>query len=183
MAHLSTGDDDVAGRRPAHNSGLVWGKPPAAAIDQGIQRLIARLYNELRRHPTAGEIEENIYGPTLAPEIVEAMANAARIFRQGVGRDATPFELYAGLVLADARAAMFNYLEREIQPGDRVMWADCDANGQRLHQTLNGRDDMIVPAYGTVTAQPEGWYGENIITRDDGRRVIIGRSRLIKVRS
>ncbi len=43
------------------------------------------------------------------------------------------------------------------------------------------RDDMIVPAYGIVTAQPEGWHGDNIITRDDGRQVILGRKWLIKV--
>ena len=38
-----------------------------------------------------------------------------------------------------------------------------------------------MPAYGTVTAQPEGWHGDNTITRDDGRTVIIGRKWLIKV--
>ena len=61
------------------------------------------------------------------------------------------------------------------------MWAECDDNGELLHQTLDGRDDMIVPAHGTVTAQPEGWNGDNTITRDDGRTVIIGRKWLIKV--
>ncbi len=38
-----------------------------------------------------------------------------------------------------------------------------------------------VPAYGTITAQPEGWHGDNMITRDDGRTVMIGRKWLIKV--
>jgi hypothetical protein len=61
------------------------------------------------------------------------------------------------------------------------MWAERDDYGELLHQTLDGRDDMIVPVYGTVTAQPEGWHGDNIITRDDGHTVIIGRKWLIKV--
>jgi hypothetical protein len=84
-------------------------------------------------------------------------------------------------VLADCQAALVTYLELEIQVGDRVMWAERDAKGELLHQTLGGRDDMIVPAYGTVTAQPDSWHGENIIIRDDGRTVILGRKWLIKV--
>jgi hypothetical protein len=36
----------------ANGNGLLWGDPPAAMIEEGIQRLIARLYGELRRHPT-----------------------------------------------------------------------------------------------------------------------------------
>jgi hypothetical protein len=87
----------------------------------------------------------------------------------------------AGLLMADTETALFVYLELEIQVGDRVMWAEHDDNGEFMHQTLDGRDDMIVPAYGTVTAQPEGWNGDNTITRDDGRTVIIGRKWLIKV--
>jgi hypothetical protein len=133
-------------------------------------------------HPTVAAIDEHIYGPTMAREIVEGMANAARIFRQDIGRDPTAAELQAGLLLADTHVAMFTYLELEIQVGDRVMWAECDDNGQRLHQTVDDRDDMIVPTYGTVTAQPEGWHRDNTITRDDGRTVTIGRKWLIKVR-
>ena len=52
---------------------------------------------------------------------------------------------------------MFTYLEHEIQVGDRAMWAERDHKGEFLHQTLDHRDDMIVPAYGTVIAQAEGW--------------------------
>ena len=162
---------------------MLWGEPPAAMIDDAIRRLIARLYSELRRHPTVAEIDEQIYGPTAAPEIVEGMANAARVFREDVGRDPTPAEVQAGLLLADPQAALFTYLEFEIQVGDRVMWAERDATGALLHQTLDGRDDMIVPAYGTVTAQPEGWHGDNTVQRDDGRTVTIGRKWLIKVAS
>lgn len=161
---------------------LLWGEPPAAMIDEAIQHLIARLYADLRRHPTVAEIDEQIYGPDIAPEIVEGMANAARVFREDVGRDPTLAELQAGLVLADTQDALFIYLEREIQVGDRVMWAERDDNGELLHQMLDGRDDMIVPAYGTVTAQREGWHGDNIITCDDGREVILGRKWLIRVR-
>ena len=90
--------------------------------------------------------------------------------------------MQAGLLLADTQGALFTYLELEIQVGDRVMWAERDDNGQLLHQTLDGCDDVIVLAYGTVTAQPEGWHGDNIITRDNGREVILGRKWLIRVR-
>jgi hypothetical protein len=150
-------------------------------IEEGIQRLIARLYGKLRRYPTVEEIDEQIYGPAIAPEIVEGMANAARVFREDVGRDPTPAEMQAGLLMADTETALMTYFGLDIQVGDRVMWADRDDNGKFLHQTLDGRDDMIGPAYGTVTAQPEGWHGDNIIARDDGREVILGRKWLVKV--
>jgi hypothetical protein len=164
----------------ASGAELLWGDPPSAMIEEGIQRLIARLYAELHRHPTVAEIDEHVYGPIPAPEIVEAMANALRVFRDDVGRDPTPFEVQAGLVLADTQAALFTYLELEIQVGDRVMWAERGDDGEFLRQTLDGRD-VIVPANGTVTAQPEGWHGENIITRDDGQTVVLCRKWLIKV--
>jgi hypothetical protein len=174
--------NDVAGDRAARDSELIWGKAPAAMIDEAIQRLIARLYDQLHRHPTVAEIDEHIYGPNMAPEIVEGIAKAASAFRRDMGRDPTPAELWAGLLLAETQEAVFTYLAFEIRVGDRVMWAECDANGERLHQTLDGRDDMIVPAYGTVVAQPNGWRGDNTIQRDDGRTVTIGRKWLIKVR-
>ena len=50
---------------------ILWGYPPAEKIDEGVQRLIARLYAELRRYPEVAEIDEHIYGPTTAPEIIE----------------------------------------------------------------------------------------------------------------
>jgi hypothetical protein len=161
---------------------VLWGSPLAAMIEDGLQRLIERLYSELHRHPTVAEIDDETYSTTPAREIAESMVNAARAFRDDIGRDPAPFELQAGLVLADTEAALFTYLEREIQVGDRVMWAECDAGGKRLHQTVDGRDDMIVPAYGTVVAQPEGWTGEHTVYRDGGPTVTIGRKWLIKVR-
>jgi hypothetical protein len=129
------------------------------------------------------EIDDQTYSTTPPREIAESMVKAAKAFRDDIGRDPTPFELQAGLVLADTQAALFTYLEREIKVGDRVMWAECDANGERLHQTVDGRDDMIVPVYGTVVAQPEGWTGEHTVERDDGLTATIGRKWLIKVRS
>ncbi|OBG50193.1 hypothetical protein A5704_06045 [Mycobacterium sp. E735] len=149
-------------------------------IEAGIQRLIARLYTELRRQPTVAEIDEQIYGPAPAPEIVEGMANAARVFREDLGRDPAPDEMQAGLLLADTQGALFTYLELEIQVGDRVMWAERDDDGELLRQSVDGRDE-IVPVYGIVTAQPEGWHGDNTVTRDDGHIAIIGRMWLIKV--
>lgn len=84
-------------------------------------------------------------------------------------------------MLADSQAALTSCLELEIQVGDKVIWAERDSKGELLHQALDGRDVMIAPAYGTVTAQPQGWQGDNIIIRDDGRTVILGRKWLIKV--
>jgi hypothetical protein len=181
MTDWSSSFMNLAESLTAKKTELLWGYPPAAMIEEGLQRLIARLYTELRRHPTVAEIDEDTYGPTPAPEIVDAMADAARVFGEDVGRDPTPAEMQAGLLLTDTQAALFTYIEREIQVGDRVMWAERDDNGELLHQTIDGRDDMIVPAYGTVTAQPEGWHGDNTITRDDGRTVIMGRKWLIKL--
>jgi len=84
-------------------------------------------------------------------------------------------------VLADTQAALFTYLEREIQVGDRVLWAEHDDEGELLRPTRDRSDDTLVFAYGTVTAQPDGWNGDNIITRDDGRTVRLGREWLIKM--
>ncbi len=58
------------------------------------------------------------------------MANAARVFRGDISRDPTPGEMHAGLLLADTQAALFTYLELEIQDGSRVMWAGRDDNGE-----------------------------------------------------
>jgi hypothetical protein len=181
MTHWSRNATNFAEGLVANGAEMLWGEPPAAMIEEGMQRLIARLYAELRRHPTVAQIDEQVYGPTAAPEIVDGMANAARVFREDVGRDPTPAELNAGLLLADTQGALLTYLELEIQVGSRVMWADCNDNGERLHQTLDGRDDAIVPAYGTVIAQPDGWNNANTIARDDGRIVCLGRNWLIKV--
>lgn len=166
----------------ANRTEVLWGTPPAAMIEEGLQCLIGRLYSELHRHPTVAEIDEQAYSSTPAPEIVEAMGHATGVFREDVGRDPTPFELQAGLVLADTQAALVTYLEREIQVGDRVKWAETDPLGERLHQTIDGRDDMIVPIYGTVVAQPQGWTGNQTVERDDGRTVFVARKWLIRVR-
>lgn len=181
MIHGSQSGSSFAEDRSAPRNELLWGDPPAAMIEEGIQQLIARLYAELRRHPTVAEINQQTYGPTPAPEIVEGMSNAAKVFRADIGREPTLAELEAGLLLADTQAAQFTYLEREIQVGDQVMWAERDENGGLLHQSIDGRDDIIVPAYGAVAAQPGGWHSDNIITCDDGRTVVIGREWLIKV--
>ena len=162
---------------------MLWGYPAAVMIEAGIQLLIARLHTESGHYPSSAEIREHIYGRTAAPEITDAIIYAAKVFRQDVGRYPTPTEVLAGLLLVDTEAALLSYVANDIRVGDRVMWAERDDNGQFLHQTLDGRDDMIVPAYGTVVAQPDGWDGDNTVTRDDGRTVIIGRKWLIKVPS
>ena len=128
-----------------------------------------------------GRHRQTDFGTTTAPEIIEAIANAANVFREDVGRYPTQAEAQAGLVLADTQAALFTYLEREIQVGDRVLWAEHDDEGELLRPTRDRSDDTLVFAYGTVTAQPDGWNGKNIITRDEGRTAVIDREWLVKV--
>jgi len=45
---------------------------------------------------------------------------------------------------------------------------------------FEGSGYSLVFACGTVIAQPDGWHGQNTITRDDGRTVVIDRKWLIK---
>lgn len=179
MNHSRQAGTDLPKGHNVNDGAALWGGPPAAEIEVGLQRLIARLYSEMRCHPTVAELDEQVYAAQPAPEIVEAIADAARVFHEDVGREPSAFELQAGLVLADTRAALITYLELEIQVGDRVMWAETDDNGQRLHQNIDGRDDIIVPVFGTVIAQPDGWRGDNVISRDDGRTVVVGRKWLV----
>ena len=61
------------------------------------------------------------------------------------------------------------------------MWAERDDNGEFPCATRADDDDLLVFAYGTVTAQPDGWNGKNTITRDDGRTLTIGREWLVRV--
>jgi hypothetical protein len=166
---------------PEDGEPVLWGHPAATMIEAGVQRLIARLDTEWRRYPTVAEIDEHIYGRTPAPEITEAIIYAANVFREDVGRYPTPAEVLAGLLLIDTEIALLTFIANEIRVGDRVMWAEHDDNGEFRRPTREGSDDELVFAYGTVTAQPDGWNGNNIITRDDGRTAVIGREWLIKM--
>ena len=166
---------------PEDSEPILWGYPAAAMIDAGVQQLIARLDTELRRYPTVDEVHEHIYGRTPAPEMTEGIIYAANVFRQDVGRYPTPAEVLTGLLLVDTELALFTYIANDIRVGDRVMWPKHDDKGELLHQARNGSDDTLVFAYGTVTAQADGWNGSNIITRDDGRTAVIGREWLIKM--
>jgi hypothetical protein len=103
------------------------------------------------------------------------------VFQHDFGRYPTPTEVMADLLDIDTELALFIYIANDIQVGDRVMWPLHDDNGQLLHQAREGSDDTLVFAYGTVTAQPEGWNGPNTIASDDGRTLAIGREWLIKV--
>lgn len=156
-----------------------WGPPPAEVIAEGKQRLIARLYRELDRHPSATQVDEETFGPETAPEMIEAIAGAAEVFRRDLGRNPTEHEVLGGLLLDDTDDALLIYLEREIQVGDRVIWPERDAEGNYLHHTIDGRE-LVVSGFGTVTAQPDGWHGDNVIASDDGRTVVLGRKWLRK---
>ena len=159
----------------------LWGDPAATMIEAGVQRLIARLDTTWHRYPAVAEIDEHIYGRTPAPEITEGIIYAAQVFRQDVGRYPTPAEVLAGLLLVDVEIALLTHVANEIRVGDRVMWAEHDDEGEFRRPTREDNDDELVFAYGTVTAQPDGWNGKNIITRDDGRTAVIDREWLVKV--
>ena len=181
MTHWSGSGISVAERDHDDSTAMLWGYPAAAMIDAGVPRLIARLDTAWRRYPTVAEIDEHIYGGAPAPEITEGIIYAAQVFRQDVGRYPTPAEVLAGLLLIDVEIALFTYIANEIRVGDRVMWAEHDDEGEFLRPTREDNDDELVFAYGTVTAQPDGWNGKNTITRDDGRTTVIGREWLIKM--
>ncbi len=68
--HSGTG---VAADHTGNDTELLWGGPPSVMIEEGVQRLIGRLYGELHRYPAVAEIDEHIYGKTPAPEISEAI--------------------------------------------------------------------------------------------------------------
>jgi hypothetical protein len=160
---------------------VLWGYPAATMIEAGVQRLIARLDTAWRRYPTVAEIDEHIYGRTPAPEITAGIIYATNIFREDVGRYPTPAEVLAGLLLIDTEIALLTHVANDIRVGDRVMWGEHDDNSQYLRPSREDNDDELVFAYGTVTAQPDGWNGKNIITRDDGRTTVIGREWLVKM--
>ena len=164
-----------------HDVQVLWGPRPAAMIDAGVQRLIARLNNELGRYPKIEEIDGLIYGPGPAPEIIDGIVYATAMFRADVGRYPMPAEIIAGLLATDTDVALTAYIANEIRVGDRVMWAEQDNTGQFLHRARENSYDTLVIYYGTVTGQPQGWDGPNVIIRDDGRTVSIDRERLIRV--
>jgi hypothetical protein len=181
MTHWSRSGISFAERGHDDSTAMLWGDPAATLIEAGVQRLIARLDTELGRYPTVAEIHEHICGGTPAPEITEGIIYAANVFRTDVGRYPTPAEVLAGLLLVDTEIALFTYIANEIRVGDRVMWAEHDDNGQLLHQARDGSEDTLVFAYGTVTAQPEGWNGPHTIASDDGRTLVVRREWLVKV--
>lgn len=181
MTHWSGSGIGVAERDHDDSTATLWGYPAATMIEAGVQRLVARLDTEWRRYPTVAEIDEHIYGGAPAPEITEGIVYAAEVFRQDVGRYPTPAEVLAGLLLVDTEIALLTFIANEIRVGDQVMWAEHDDNGDFLRSTREGSDDALMFAYGTVTAQPDGGNGNNIITRDDGRTAVIGREWLIKM--
>lgn len=104
-----------------HDMQVLWGPRPAAMIDAGLQRLIARLDTELGRYPNIEEIDEIVYGHTPAPEIIDGIVHATAIFRADVGRYPTPAEMIAGLLATDTDLALTAYIANEIRVGDRVM--------------------------------------------------------------
>jgi len=61
MTHWS--DSGIPLTEDHDDAEIIWGDPPAAAIEEGLQRLIARLYAELRHHPTVADIDEQTSAP------------------------------------------------------------------------------------------------------------------------
>jgi hypothetical protein len=99
---------------------VLWGYPPAAMVEAGVQRLIARLDTELYRYPTVAEVDEHIYSSTPAPEITEGIIYAANTFRRDVGRYPTPAEVLAGLLLVDTEMTLLAYIATRFASANRL---------------------------------------------------------------
>lgn len=84
-------------------SEMVWGDSPADALSAGMSQLIQRMHTELGRYPTAAELDAV---KTTAPEMVEAITEAAEIFTTDVGRTPTSGEIAAGLAFSDSEIAL-----------------------------------------------------------------------------
>jgi len=153
-----------------------WPLAAAALIADGKQRVIDRLLDKLNYLPSAATIDENIFGASTTPEIIEAIAAAAEVFRSEVGRYPTHDDVMSALQADDTQTALHIYLEREIQVGDSVIWPKFDENGEFLLTKDEDGREVVQTFSGTVIAQPNGWHGDQTIARDDGGTIVIGRS-------
>jgi hypothetical protein len=174
MAHWT--DSGIPFSETAADTTPSWPLAAAEIIADGKQRVIDRLQDELNYLPSAAGIDEAIFGASTAPEIIEAIAKVAEVFRAEVGRYPTHDEVMSALQADGTQKAMHIFLEREIQIGDSVIWPKFDDNGEFLLTKDEDGREVVETFSGTVIAQPNGWHGEQTIANDDGGTIVIGRS-------
>jgi hypothetical protein len=89
-------------------SEMVWGDSPADALSAGMSQLIQRMQRDMGRSPTVNEIDAV---KTTAPEMVEAITEAAEMFTADIGRPPTSGEIDAGLAFADSKVALESHAD------------------------------------------------------------------------
>lgn len=99
---------------------MLWGDAPADKLDAGLDELIRRLRVDLGRFPTVDEIEAV---KATAPEMVEAIAKARKVFAADIEREATDGEVAAGLAFSDTRISLDSVMRADIVAGDVIRWA------------------------------------------------------------
>jgi hypothetical protein len=85
---------------------MLWGDTPADMIDDGQEKLIKRLTEEMGCKPAVEEVEAVKFADPPPPEIADAIAEASRYFHEDVERDPTPEEILAGLRFSAAELAL-----------------------------------------------------------------------------
>lgn len=100
-------------------SEMLWGDAPADAIDGGISKLIGRLRADLGRFPTVDEV--NAIKAT-APEMIEAIAAARKVFTEDIEREPTDGEIAAGLAFCDTEISLDYEQRKNIVVGDTIRW-------------------------------------------------------------
>ena len=127
-------------------SEMLWGDAPADRLDDGIEKLILRLQADLGRSPTVGEVDAE---KATAPEMIEAIAKARKVFAEDIEREATDGEIAAGLAFSDTGISLESVMRRDIVVGDTIRWAvmrDCgffteiDNTAEAVVESIEERD-------------------------------------------
>lgn len=150
---LSGASLQLVGDLNPDGSEMLWGDAPADAIDGGLDRLIHRLRADLGRWPTVDEVDAV---KRTAPEMVEAVAAARRVFTEDVEREPTDGEIEAGLAFSDTGLSLDSVLRADIAVGDTVRWA--------VMRNVGGWQEVDHTAEGVVSSIEErtrtnGWSG------------------------
>jgi hypothetical protein len=110
---------------------MIFGDGPADALAAGLHALIGRLRADLGRFPTLAEVDQI---KASAPEMVAAIAEAAEVFCQDIGRNPSAAELAAGLAFIDTAITLDEIERAEIGVGDVVrfaLWRVTGSDGGR----------------------------------------------------
>ena len=105
MGYWTTTQQGTSLQKPG-STGLTWGDQPADMIDEGMNRLIGRLYLQRKRLPTVKELDALKYAVDKPAELIFAIKEAARVFTEDVERAPSSEEILAGLNFADSQVAL-----------------------------------------------------------------------------